>query len=147
MFRLTTDPIDARALGNAMEDPACGAFVAFEGRVRDHHEGRPVLRLEYEAYPNLARTEGEAILQELKSRFGLARIECVHRTGSLEVGETAVWVGAIAAHRGECFQAVAQAMDRIKHRVPIWKHEFYRDGSEAWVHCSHGHDGHGREAA
>lgn len=139
MFRLTTDPMDTGALRDAMEDRACGAFVAFEGRVRDHHEGRNVLRLEYEAYPKLALSEGNSILTEMKKKFGLARIECVHRTGSLEIGEVAIWVGAISAHRGECFLAVAQAMDRIKHTVPIWKHEYYLDGSDAWVHCTHGH--------
>lgn len=147
MFRLTNDPIDAVALRDSMEDPACGGFVVFEGRVRDHHEGRRVLRLEYEAYTRLALTEGNAILETVKNTFGVDRIECVHRTGSLEVGEVAIWVGAIAAHRGECFQAVAKAMDLIKHTVPIWKHEFYLDGSEAWVHCTHGHPVHKSDAA
>lgn len=137
MFRLTLDPIDPHALRDGLNDPSCGGFVAFEGRVRDHHDGAEVLRLEYEVYPKLALSEGNRILDELKSEFGVTEILCVHRTGALEIGDIAVWVGAIAPHRGECFRAVAKAMDRIKHRLPIWKHEFYTDGTEAWVQCSH----------
>ena len=137
MFRLTLEPIDPHGLRDVLNDPSCGGFVAFEGRVRNHHEGLEVLRLEYEVYPKLAVSEGNRILEEVKTEIGITRILCVHRTGPLEIGDIAVWVGAISPHRGECFQAVAKAMDRIKHRVPIWKHEYYRDGTEAWVHCSH----------
>jgi len=137
MFRLTDRPIDTLSLQGGLADPACGAFVSFEGRVRNNHQGAGVLRLEYEAYPKLALTEGNRILQDLKSEHGLAAILCVHRVGVLQIGEVAVWVGAIAPHRRECFEAVAGAMSRIKHRLPIWKHEFYADGRDAWVLCDH----------
>ncbi len=139
IFELTVDPIDTVSLRERLDDPACGGFVSFEGRVRNHHQGSKVIRLEYEAYPKLAITEGNQILQGLKLEYALGGILCVHRTGSLEVGEIAVWVGAIAAHRQECFNAVSKAMSLIKQRVPIWKREFYADGSEAWVCCSHPH--------
>jgi molybdopterin synthase catalytic subunit len=135
---LTVDPIETESLRLLLEDPACGSFVSFEGRVRNHHNGSKVLRLEYEAYPRLAISEGNRILNGLKSEFGLGGILCVHRTGALNVGEIAVWVGAVSPHRREGFEAVSKAMSLIKHRVPIWKHEFYLDGGEAWVHCSHG---------
>lgn len=140
MFRLTDRPIDIAALQAGLDDPACGAFVSFEGRVRNHHQGASVLRLEYEAYPELAITEGNRILEALKAEHGLAAIHCVHRVGVLRIGEAAVWVGAIAAHRRECFEAVSGAMSRIKHRLPIWKHEFYADGGDAWVLCAHGNE-------
>ncbi len=139
MFRLTKDPIDIVAQRNSLIDPSCGAFVAFEGRVRNHHHGADVLGLEYEAYPKLAIKEGNRILDAIQHQFALTDIICVHRYGSLEAGEVVVWVGAISAHREESFAAVSKAMTEIKHRVPIWKWEYYADGSEAWVHCSHGH--------
>ncbi len=139
MFRLTVEPIDTFALRNSLVDPVCGAFVAFEGRVRNHHNGLDVLRLEYEVYPKLAIKEGNRILDAIQHQFALTDIICVHRYGALEVGDVVVWVGAISAHREEGFAAVSKAMTEIKHHVPIWKREYYADGSEAWVHCSHGH--------
>ena len=77
MFRLTTDPIEIESLRDMLSDPACGGFVSFEGRVRNHHNGALVLRLEYEAYPKLALAEGNRILQEIKSEFKLGDILCV----------------------------------------------------------------------
>lgn len=137
MFRLTRDPIDAPYWQGLLADPACGAFVAFEGRVRDHHEGRRVRSLEYEAYRNLALAEGHRILEAMAWKFGLQRILCVHRIGPLAVGETAVWLGAASAHREAAFAAVSRAMDEIKATVPIWKREIYEDGESAWILCRH----------
>jgi adenylyltransferase/sulfurtransferase len=139
MFRLSPEPIDIAALSAELEDPECGAFVCFEGRVRNRNDGADVVGLEYEAYPALALAEGNRILGDLKREYGLIAIACVHRTGALKVGELAVWLGAIGVHRRECFEAVSKAMSRIKSTVPIWKRESYADGSDAWVRCNHGH--------
>lgn len=137
MFYLTDRPIDVQAARDRLTDPGCGGFVSFEGRVRNHHHGSLVVKLEYEAYPKLALSEGDRILAALKAEFRLSDILCVHRTGELQVGEIAVWLGAIGVHRQECFAAVSQAMSLIKQTVPIWKHEWYADGRDAWVRCSH----------
>jgi len=79
------------------------------------------------------------------ARFGLDHAECVHRTGALEIGDVAVWVGVSAAHRGEAFDACRHIIDEIKHRVPIWKKEYYTDGDSGWVNCercaAHAHAG------
>ena len=139
MFALTNLPIDVNVLRDCLLDPTCGGFVSFEGRVRNHHHGSEVVKLEYEAYPKLALSEGNRILATLKKDYGLSDILCVHRTGELQVGEVAVWLGAIGVHRRECFEAVSQAMSLIKKTVPIWKHEWYADGSDAWVRCNHAH--------
>jgi molybdopterin synthase catalytic subunit len=103
--------------------------------VRDHNEGRTVLRLEYEAFAPLALREGTRILAEARARFGLERAYCAHRIGLLQIGELAVWVGVSAAHRGEAFDACRFIIDQIKHRVPIWKKEYYTDGDSGWVNC------------
>jgi molybdopterin synthase catalytic subunit len=136
VFHLTSEPIAAAALRAALENSAAGACVTFEGVVRNHNDGRAVLRLEYEAYPALAHKEGEAILAEARARFRILEAACVHRTGALEIGGMAVWVGVSAAHRGEAFDACRFIIDTVKHRVPIWKREFYADGTVEWVNCA-----------
>ena len=134
-FRFTTTAIDIPALRAALADPACGGFAAFEGWVRDHHEGARVQRLEYEAYEVLAVREGERILAEAVGRFGVRRAACVHRLGSLAIGEVAVWVGASSPHRHEAFLACRFIIDEVKHRLPIWKKEHYLNGDSGWVNC------------
>ena len=79
--------------------------------------------------------EGERILAEARQRFGVARVACAHRVGPLAIGELAVWVGVSAAHRGEAFDACRYIIDEVKHRVPIWKKEYYQDGDSGWVNC------------
>ena len=140
MFRLTQEPIDAAALRAELENDACGGVVIFEGIVRDHNDGRKVLRLEYEAYEALALKEGAAILAEVARTSGIAAAVCVHRLGPLAIGDAAVWVGVASAHRGEAFDACRRVIDEVKARVPIWKREHYADGTEGWVNCAdHGH--------
>ena len=154
-FRFSSAPIDAGRERDALADPACGAYASFEGWVRDHNDGRRVLRLDYEAYEALALREGERIVQEALQRFGASRAACVHRIGELALGETAVWVGVSAAHRAEAFAACRWIIDEVKHRVPIWKKEHYVDGDSGWVNCErcasgaadgHDHAAHDRAA-
>lgn len=147
MFCLTSGPIDSSALRAALENPACGACVEFEGLVRNHNEGRTVLRLEYEAYGALAVKEGEAIVREARAKFRIEEAACVHRTGMLEIGDMAVWVGVASAHRGEAFKACAWIIDTVKQRVPIWKREHYADGTDEWVNCAACAPGHDPAAA
>jgi sulfur-carrier protein adenylyltransferase/sulfurtransferase len=135
MFRLSADAIDAFEEAKALVDPGAGAMASFEGWVRNHHEGRAVLRLEYEAYADLAGLEGNRILTEAIQKFDLTHARCVHRTGNLAVGELAVWVGVSAFHRDEAFQACRFIIDEIKVRLPIWKKEYFADGTVAWVNC------------
>jgi molybdopterin synthase catalytic subunit len=134
-FRFATGALDVPALRQLLADPACGGFACFEGWVRDHNEGARVQRLEYEAYEALAVREGERILAEAVKRFGVARAACVHRLGTLAIGEVAVWVGASSPHRDEAFLACRFIIDEVKHRLPIWKKEHYVSGDSGWVNC------------
>jgi molybdopterin synthase catalytic subunit len=134
-FRFSHEPIDPVPLRAELVDPHCGGFAAFEGWVRNHNEGQEVTRLEYEAFEALGVREGERIIEEAKKRFGVERILCVHRLGSLALTDTAVWVGAAAAHRDEAFRACRYVIDEVKHRVPIWKKEHYVSGDSGWVNC------------
>ena len=134
-FQVTAEAIDLDAFRMAQEDPSCGAYVQFDGWVRDHNEGQPVLRLEYEVYEPLAVKEGERIIAEAIERFGVTRVGAVHRDGLMEIGEAAVVVGVSSSHRDEAFQACRYIIDEIKVRLPIWKKEHYADGRAEWVNC------------
>jgi len=135
MIEITAEPIDPAALREQLFDPAAGAYCGFEGWIRNENEGQAVLRLEYEAYEPLALSEGETILAETREKFGFSQAHCVHRTGLLEIGECAVWVGVSSPHRDEAFQACRYVIDQLKVRLPIWKKEHYVDGHSGWVNC------------
>lgn len=134
MFRLSAEGIDIEAERRAIDHPAAGAFVAFEGRVRDHNDGRSVLALDYQAYARLAEAEGERIVQAAIERYELHHATAVHRIGSLVIGDVAVWVGVSASHRGAAFAACRWIIDQVKADVPIWKNEHYADGDSGWLH-------------
>ncbi len=146
-FSITDTPIDLPAIRAALEHHGCGAAVFFEGRVRDHNEGEAVDRLEYEVYRPLAQSEGEKILAEAAERWSIERSVCIHREGRLELGELAIVVGVVSAHRDEAFQAARYIIDEAKVRLPIWKKEHYRSGEAHWVNCqrcgahAHAHSG------
>lgn len=129
MFSITSEPI----LAHFPADSRAGGFVTFQGRVRDHADGRSVLRLEYEAYEPLAIVEGEALLTEARERFGLVDAAVIHRVGSLVVGDIAVSIQVSAPHRREAFAGCEWIIDQLKIRVPIWKRETYTDGDSGWV--------------
>jgi len=148
-FRFAHSAIDTAAARLELLDPGAGGYVSFEGWVRDHNEGQEVTRLEYEAFEELAVKEGERILAEAQNRFPIRRALCIHRVGSLDLTDMAVWVGVSSVHRGEAFDACRFIIDEVKHRVPIWKKEHYRNGDSGWVNCercaasplhSHGHE-------
>jgi len=131
LFQLSENPLDVAGLAASLTDSHAGAFVSFEGRVRDTNEDRAVVSLEYEAYVALCLREGTAIVREVPD--GVITARCVHRIGHLAVGEVAVWVGVVAGHRDEAFRACRFIIDEVKRRVPIWKKEHYRDGSSEWI--------------
>jgi molybdopterin synthase catalytic subunit len=134
-FRFTSTPIDTQSARRELLDLGAGGYASFEGWVRDHNEGQEVARLEYEAFQELAVTEGDRIVDEALRRFPIKHALCIHRVGELSLGEMAVWVGVSSAHRGEAFDACRFIIDEVKHRVPIWKKEHYRNGDSGWVNC------------
>jgi molybdopterin synthase catalytic subunit len=118
----------------------CGASACFFGIVRNHHEGRAVIRLYYDCYEALAEKELARIAHEVCEKYGCSEVRVLHRFGMIEVGEIAVAIEASSAHRDESFKACREAIERIKYTVPIWKQEFYQDGTSNWVLCKHGHE-------
>jgi molybdopterin synthase catalytic subunit len=138
LLRLVREPIDVGALAGAT--PADGAVCLFVGVVRNENQGRPVLHLEYEAYEEMALPLLEEIAAETARRYPVTGVRLVHRLGRLGVGEVSVAVAVSSPHRAEAFAACRFAIDNLKAKVPIWKKEFYADGS-AWL------DGPGADAA
>lgn len=136
-FELSDKPLRVSELAASLPGAHAGAYVSFEGRVRDTNDSRAVVGLEYEAYPALSLAEGTAIVHEAQANVIAAR--CVHRVGRLAVGEVAIWIGVTAGHREEAFQACRYIIDEVKRRVPIWKKEHYRDGSSEWIGLGDGH--------
>ncbi|WP_395374829.1 molybdenum cofactor biosynthesis protein MoaE [Marinicella sp. W31] len=136
MFQLSDKPIEAENLKAQTQDPSCGGFVCFEGWVRDHNIGKSVLRLDYQAHGVLAQKQGEKILREALSQYDIKNAVCVHRIGTLAIGDMAVWVGVSAAHRNAAFQACRHILDTVKAEVPIWKKEYWADGDSGWVEPS-----------
>lgn len=144
-FEIASQTIDLAAFRASLVDAQCGACVTFEGWVRNHNEGRAVLRLAYEVYETLAVKEGRVILQEAMEKFAISHASAIHRQGELAMSEPAVVVGVASAHRDAAFRACRYIIDEVKQRLPIWKKEYYADGSEEWVncqHCAHPHSDH-----
>lgn len=137
MFEITASEIDPAMLHDRVADPAAGGFCSFEGRVRNHHQGRSVLGLEYEAYRPLAEKEGLRILDEARAKFGILHAACAHRIGPVGIGGLAVVVCVSSHHRDAAFEACRHIIDEVKSRVPIWKKEHFADGTSGWVRCDH----------
>lgn len=137
-IQLTNAPISAQRLRDEMDYPECGGLCSFEGVVRNHHGGRKVASLAYEAYEPMADLELTKLVREIESEWAGCHVRVVHRLGHLKIGEVAVAIVTAAPHRREAFAACEAMIDQIKRRVPIWKMEFYDDGGESWVVCEHG---------
>ena len=129
MFALTTEMIQTNAVRNAVQRPKAGATIVFEGVTRNHHNGRTVERLEYEAYAGMAEAEMAKIGQAVQERWPEARTAIVHRVGLVPVGEVSVVIATSAPHRDTAYAASRFAIDTLKKTVPIWKREVYEDGS------------------
>jgi molybdopterin synthase catalytic subunit len=129
---LTDDPIDTAALIASVMRPGDGAYVLFEGVVRDHHDGKAVESILYDAYRPMAEKEIERIVREVEREQPEVAVAVLHRLGALRVGDASIAIVCASPHRAEAFAACRALIDRIKQTVPIWKKERGPDGEE-WV--------------
>ena len=113
--------------------PECGGIGVFIGTVRNHHEGKAVKALKYTAYAPVAEKMIRQIEEEIQAKYAVSYVRVIHRIGALDIGEKAIIAIAYAAHRREAFAACEEAVERVKHEVPVWKEEFYLDGSSQYV--------------
>lgn len=136
---ITNAPIDMPELFKRAHHPKAGGIVLFSGEVRNHNAGKEVHYLEYEAFVPLAEKTIREIVAIAKEKWQLHFAFCIHRIGKLEVGESAVVVITSHSHRGESYEANKYIIDRVKHEAPIWKNEFYLDGTSQWGGSCHCH--------
>ncbi len=113
-----------------------GASVLFLGKVRDHSEGRKVLYLEYEAFEAMAESVIADLIAEAHHHWSVDEIKILHRLGEVKLGEIAVAIAVKSTHRDEAYQASRFLIEGIKHRVPIWKKEYFEDGTSEWSQCN-----------
>ncbi|MNZ05910.1 Molybdopterin synthase catalytic subunit 1 [compost metagenome] len=113
--------------------PECSGTAIFIGTVRNHHEGRAVQALKYTSYAPVAEKMIRTIEQEIQEKYALRYVRVVHRIGTLDIGDKAIIAIAYAPHLREAFQACEEVVERVKHEVPVWKEEFYTDGSSQYV--------------
>jgi molybdopterin synthase catalytic subunit len=133
MAALTPEPIDTDRLVREAARPDCGAVALFLGTTRDHHDGRRVVRLAYEAYTPMAIAALERIERDAVARHAIAACRIVHRLGEVPPAHASVAVVVTAAHRAAAFDACRWAMDEVKRSAPIWKQEHFEGGDAAWV--------------
>lgn len=129
IFQLVREPIDARAVVEALKAPEDGALVVFDGFVRNNFKGHSTLYLEYEAYETMALLKMREIGAYIREHFAIDRVAMVHRLGRLEIGETSVLIAVSSAHRAAAFDACRYAIDALKRGVPIWKKEYFAGGT------------------
>ena len=129
MFLVTQDSIDSVAVAGTVRHDEAGAMIVFEGVTRNHHEGRRVVRLEYEAYDSMAQAHMQDIARRARSQWPDIRMAIVHRVGVVAVGEASVVIAVSAPHRDQAYAASRFAIDELKATVPIWKKEVYDDGA------------------
>jgi molybdopterin synthase catalytic subunit len=134
---IVDEVIDPARVVSGFPDPGDGACLLFLGVVRDHNEGREVVKLEYEVYREMAEQTLAEIAREAGERFGTDRITLVHRVGELLVGEIATAIAVSTPHRAEAYQASRFIIEELKSRLPIWKREHYREGDAAWTGGTH----------
>ena len=130
---LTEAPLESLEAFARVGTSGDGAVLTFEGRVRDQNEGRPVARLAYEAYQDMAERELRRICEEAAARHDVGAIVAAHRFGPLELGDVSVRITVAAPHRAACYEVSRFIIEELKVRVPIWKREEYTDGSARWV--------------
>jgi molybdopterin synthase catalytic subunit len=132
MFRVTNQPIDLNELVRFVTDPEAGAVGTFIGTTRNNNEGRKVIALDYEGYPEMAEKELRRIGEDAKRKWPICRMAIMHRLGPVQIGEASVIIAVSSAHRDAAFAACRFAIEEIKKTVPIWKKEVF-EGGEIWI--------------
>ncbi|OBJ48603.1 molybdenum cofactor biosynthesis protein MoaE [Mycobacterium sp. 1423905.2] len=130
---VTERPISLAEHEDLVSHQAAGAVVGFVGVIRDHDRGRGVLRLEYSAHPSAGQVFAEVVGEVAESASGVRAVAASHRIGVLGIGDAALVAAVAADHRQAAFATCALLVDTIKQRLPVWKHQFFDDGTEEWV--------------
>jgi len=129
IIKISEDKLDLNSIVTEVTAPEAGAVSTFSGTTRNHFNGKNVVKLEYEGYNSMAEKEMKKICNIIRSKWDVIHIALIHRVGTVPITDTSVIVAISSVHRRESLEAVHYAIDEIKARVPIWKKEFYEDGT------------------
>ncbi|MBM7607750.1 molybdopterin synthase catalytic subunit [Lysinibacillus composti] len=132
LFEIVDIPINVEEVRRKVTDRNAGAITLFIGTVRELTKGKKTLHLEYQAYPAMAIKMFEQISKEIQERWPEAKVAITHRIGHLDISDIAVVIAVSSPHRKIAYMANEYAIERIKQIVPIWKKEFWEDGTE-WI--------------
>lgn len=138
MSFITTHPIDFAEVTNSVRSHHAGAVVLFMGTVREFTGDAVTTQLTYEAYAEMAEVQMQQLADRAQETWSLCKVNMVHRSGVLDLGDIAVAVAVSAPHRAPAFEAGRWLLDEIKKSVPIWKMEHFADGSTDWQHPNSG---------
>ncbi len=122
MIQLVRNQIDVSEVEQSIKDPSCGASLVFVGRVRSVYKGATVLRLEYEAFEEMALVCMQTIADTVKEKWS-GNVAIVHRLGSVLPNEISVVISVCTPHRAACYEANRYVLEALKQDVPIWKKE------------------------
>ncbi len=137
MIAITASPIDLTMIVESVVTPESGGINIFVGTTRNHSRGKTVTALEYEAYESMALRKMQEIANQAQTSWEVQRVSMVHRVGRVPVGESSVVIAVSAAHRDEAFRACRFLIDELKRVVPIWKREYFADGTVEWSLHAH----------
>ena len=127
------EEIDSTKLLSRVGSDEDGAAILFIGVVRNHADGRSVSGMRYDSYVEMSQQELKSIAAEAAERLGTDRLAVEHRTGELQIGAISVAIAVSSPHRAESFDATRYIIEEIKKRLPVWKKEYYEDGTDSWV--------------
>ncbi len=131
-IQISSKPLNVPICYDYVSDHRAGGNALFVGTVRDQTHGKPVVKLDFEAYKPMAVKEMQKIAETMAERWDALKISIHHRTGTLELGDIAVIIAVCTPHRKASFEACQYAIDTLKETVPIWKKEYFEDGA-VWV--------------
>lgn len=132
MFRVINQAIDLQELVRFVTDPEAGAIATFIGTTRNHNDGRKVIALDYDGYPEMAEKELARIGAAASKQWRICRMAIVHRLGPVQITEASVMIAVSSGHREAAFAACRFAIEEIKRTVPIWKKEVF-EGGAVWI--------------
>ena len=130
---LLPGPLDLGAAFRFLQEAKAGGIAMFAGTTRQWTHGRETLRLEYESYEPMALRVMHMLLEEAEGRWPVLRACLLHRLGEVPTKEASVIVGISTPHRADAFEAARYLIDRLKLQVPIWKREYWADGTMEWI--------------
>ena len=133
-IKLSKTSLNIEQVFELLKEDHVGGIELFIGTVRNHNQSKEVVELQFSAYEPMAIKEMQAIANYCLENFEIEKIVIQHAIGSLKIGDLPVIIGVSSIHREAAQLACKYAINTLKETVPIWKKEFWSDGSH-WINA------------